>query len=151
MYQKLIHMPLLSPVAWNLVVLSKIFKLFALQVLNCWFLVFILAIHNYLIIMQNCKAPVNKFIPDFSYVLEFLWQLRRCPRFLMITLVTASVFPVFVWGPPGLLATSSCYWVGWGLRSLNAAFPWWSCLSYFALNPRQSRHSLAFFYYSIRL
>jgi hypothetical protein len=39
--------------------------------------------------------------------------------------------PVFVWGPHGLLATDSCYWVGWGLCSLNAAFPWWSCLSYF--------------------
>jgi hypothetical protein len=41
-------------------------------------------------------------------------------------------FPVFLWGPPGLLATGSCYWVGWGLCSLNAAFPWWSCLSYFS-------------------
>jgi hypothetical protein len=40
-------------------------------------------------------------------------------------------FPVFVWGPPGLLATGSFYWVGWELRSLNAAFPWWSYLSYF--------------------
>jgi hypothetical protein len=28
-------------------------------------------------------------------------------------------------------ATGSWYWVGWGLRSLNAAFPCWSCLSYF--------------------
>jgi hypothetical protein len=39
--------------------------------------------------------------------------------------------PVFVWCPPVLLATGSCYWVGWRLRSLNAAFPCWSCLSYF--------------------
>jgi hypothetical protein len=34
-------------------------------------------------------------------------------------------------GPPGLLATGSCCWVIWGFPSLNAAFPCWSCLSYF--------------------
>jgi hypothetical protein len=38
--------------------------------------------------------------------------------------------PVCVWGPPGLLATGSCYWVGWRLRSMNAAFTCWSFLSY---------------------
>jgi hypothetical protein len=38
--------------------------------------------------------------------------------------------PVFLWGPPGLLAAGACCWVGWGLRSLNAAFPCRSCLSY---------------------
>jgi hypothetical protein len=31
--------------------------------------------------------------------------------------------PVFVFGPLGLLATGSFCWVVWGLRSLNAAFP----------------------------
>jgi hypothetical protein len=41
--------------------------------------------------------------------------------------------PVFLWGPPGLLAAGACCWVGWGLRSLNAAFPCRSCLSYFML------------------
>jgi hypothetical protein len=30
-------------------------------------------------------------------------------------------------------ATGSCCWVIWGLRSLNAAFPCWSCLSYFMI------------------
>jgi hypothetical protein len=38
--------------------------------------------------------------------------------------------PFYVWGPPGLLAVGFCCWVIWGLRSLNAAFPCWSCLSY---------------------
>jgi hypothetical protein len=36
-------------------------------------------------------------------------------------------------GPPGLIAIGSCCWVIWGLRSLNAAFPCWSCLSYFVV------------------
>jgi hypothetical protein len=39
--------------------------------------------------------------------------------------------PFYVWDPPGLLAIGSCCWVIWGLRSLNAAFPCWSCSSYF--------------------
>jgi hypothetical protein len=41
-----------------------------------------------------------------------------------LELLCLMPFPVFVWGPPELLATGSCYWVGWRLRSLNAAFPW---------------------------
>jgi hypothetical protein len=32
-----------------------------------------------------------------------------------------------------LLATGSCCWVVWGLRSLNAAFLCWYCLSYIIL------------------
>jgi hypothetical protein len=39
---------------------------------------------------------------------------------------------MWVWGPPGLLAIGSCCWVIWGLRSLNTAFPCWSCFSYFS-------------------
>jgi hypothetical protein len=40
------------------------------QVLTSLSQIFILAIHNYLIIMQNCKhkASANKFIPDYSNV-----------------------------------------------------------------------------------
>jgi hypothetical protein len=46
----------------------------------------------------------------YSYVVVFLPVLCLMPCL------------IFVWGPP-LLATDACYWVGWGLRSLNAAFP----------------------------
>jgi hypothetical protein len=35
--------------------------------------------------------------------------------------------PVFVWGPPGLLATGFCYWVGLGLRSLNFVLTYLTC------------------------
>jgi hypothetical protein len=37
----------------------------------------------------------------------------------------------FIWSPLGLLAARYCCRVVWGLRSLNAAFPCWSCISYF--------------------
>jgi hypothetical protein len=85
-----------SPLALNQVVLSIISKLFAnSQILTCLFQVFILAIHNYLIIMQNCKhkARLTNLYQIFQmsrsscdnskYVLEFLWYLLLLPmRFL---------------------------------------------------------------------
>jgi hypothetical protein len=43
-----------------------------------------------------------------------------------------DMYRQFVWCPPGLRVIGSCCWVIWGLRSLNAAFPCWSCLSYFS-------------------
>jgi hypothetical protein len=51
---------------------------------------------------------------------------------LLINLPVLCLVPcsVFVWGPPGLLATEPFCWVVLGLRSLNAAFSWWSCLSH---------------------
>jgi hypothetical protein len=36
----------------------------------------------------------------------------------------------FVWDPPGMLTAGPWCLVVWGFRSLNAAFLWWSCLSY---------------------
>jgi hypothetical protein len=44
------------------------------------------------------------------------------------------ILEVILEGPPGLHATWTCYWVGWGLRSLYTAFPCWSCLSYLYFN-----------------
>jgi hypothetical protein len=35
--------------------------------------------------------------------------------------------------------TDACCWVGWGLRSLNAAFPCRSCLSYFSFEYRSNQ------------
>jgi hypothetical protein len=58
-------------------------------------------------------------------------------------------FPVFVWGPPGLLATCSCYWVGWGtafierglsLMILFIIFDWacsWTVIESASYCPRQ--------------
>jgi hypothetical protein len=49
--------------------------------------------------------------------------------------------PVFVWGPPGLLATGSCNWIVLELRSLNAAFPCWYCLLYFRLWKNKNKNN----------
>jgi hypothetical protein len=54
-------------------------------------------------------------------------------KLFLILVISLSVLclvpcPVFVWGPPGILATVSCWWVMSGLRSLNAAFHCWSCV-----------------------
>jgi hypothetical protein len=66
----------------------------------------------------------NHFIVFCEFLIKF--------KLFIILVINLSVlclvpFPVFVWGPPGLLATGSCCWVVWGLRSLNAAFPCWLC------------------------
>jgi hypothetical protein len=60
--------------------------------------------------------------------------------FFLCIIIVISLFvlclvpcPVFVCSPLGLFATSSCCLVMWGLRSLNAAFPCWFCLSYHIL------------------
>jgi hypothetical protein len=52
----------------------------------------------------------------------------------------------FFLGPPGLLVAGSSCCVVCGLRSLNAAFPCWSCLSYFI----QETQNLLFFYFSLQ-
>jgi hypothetical protein len=68
----------------------------------------------------------------------FFRHIKCCSSTLYICVVRALSLacPVFVWGPPGLLADGSCCLVIWGLRSSDAAFPCWSCLSYFTLFER---------------
>jgi hypothetical protein len=73
--------------------------------------------------------------PTFQSFICLLWipnQLQIIYHLVIgLSVLCLMPCPVFVWGPPGLLATGSCCRVVWGLRSLNAAFPWWSCLSYY--------------------
>jgi hypothetical protein len=82
----------------------------------------------------NSLSVTNYFLL-FNHLFVFFEFLISYKLFIILV-INLSVLclvpcPVFVWGPPGLLATGSCCWVVWGLRSLSAAFPCWSCLSYF--------------------
>jgi hypothetical protein len=97
------------------------------------------------------KPPLNAFLWDWYITLKCFTGEKRCKQspsplwayyyFLWIPNQLQIIYhlmingslpcPFCVWGPPGLLAVGSCCWVMWGLRSLNAAFPCWSCLSYF--------------------
>jgi hypothetical protein len=78
------------------------------------------------------RQTFNQFQPNIYYQTDITQIPKQLittnkPWTVKITTVTFNKLQ----GPPGLLPTGSCYWVGWGLRSLNAAFPCWSCLSYF--------------------
>jgi hypothetical protein len=73
----------------------------------------------------------------FNHLFVFFSSLSVTNYFFLCMILVINLpmlcflpWPVFVWGPPGLLVTGSCCWIVWGLRSLNAAFPSWSCLSY---------------------
>jgi hypothetical protein len=69
-----------------------------------------------------------KLFPFILSIICFLWipyQLQ------IIYIFSDKPVRAFVLGPSGFLATGSCCWVVWGLRSLNATFPCWPCLSYF--------------------
>jgi hypothetical protein len=66
----------------------------------------------------------------FNHLFAFFVSLSAT-YYLFKWLDCSCALSFFVWGPPGLLATGSCYWVGLGLRLLNAAFPCWSSLPYF--------------------
>jgi hypothetical protein len=103
--------------------------------------------------MRHSDLKLNIFLLTYTFLLNQISTLIRYVQFhaflttfhgnqyvidLYYTYITLThnvvvhdqPCPVFVWGPPGLLAFGSCCWVIGGLRSLNAAFPCWSCLSY---------------------
>jgi hypothetical protein len=86
--------------------------------------------HNVTDEQTNSLTQIWKYISTLSvtnYVFLYIVWVVGLP---MLCLVPC---PVSIWGPPWLLTTDSCYWVGWGSRSLNAAFPWCSWLLYFYL------------------
>jgi hypothetical protein len=71
--------------------------------------------------------PLVSLILWVYYSIIYLFSLSSW-RVIYQLVINLSVLclvpcPVFVWGPPGLLAAGSCCWVVWGLRSLSAAFP----------------------------
>jgi hypothetical protein len=76
----------------------------------------------------------------FNHLFVFFSSLSVTDYFFLCLILVVNLHmlclvpcPVFVWGPSWLLATGSCCWIVWGLRSLNAAYPCWSCLSYFTM------------------
>jgi hypothetical protein len=83
-------------------------------------------------VCQICRNNACSLcFPKFLYKLRWFSYWRLLIVSYVNTIMCLSLpCPVFVWGLPGLLATGSCCWVIWGFRSLNAAFPCWSCLSY---------------------
>jgi hypothetical protein len=84
-----------------------------------------------------CGKLVILFFFLFVFVSKYLKSTRISDPFFFINVwiicnkLCLVHFPVFVWGPSGLLGAGHCCWVVWWLRSLNAAFPCWSCLPYF--------------------
>jgi hypothetical protein len=100
--------------------------------------------------IYSCPLPCAFWLygPNLQLCICFLlvhYQLLIIYSYVVVCLPVLCLMPCpfFVWGPPGLLATDACYWVGWGLRSLNAAFPCRSCLSYFIWCRQAVRGSFA--------
>jgi hypothetical protein len=95
------------------------------------FIYFIYPLHSPGILSPSpCALWLYGHIQSFSSLLvsNYLWLFwLACPVLFLFG------------GPPGLLTTDSCdSLVGWGLRSLNAAFPCWSCLTYIIFYRRSS-------------
>jgi hypothetical protein len=71
----------------------------------------------------------NHLFVFFEFLVSYKLFIILVISLYMLYLVPVPC-PVFVLCLCGLFANDSCCWVVWGLRSLNAAFPCWSCLSY---------------------
>jgi hypothetical protein len=84
----------------------------------------------------NSLSVTNYFLL-FNHLLVFFEILISYKLFIILVIKLSVLclvpYPVFVWSPTGLLVIVSCCWVIWELRSLNAAFHCWSCLSFFSL------------------
>jgi hypothetical protein len=80
----------------------------------------------------HCGPYIKSFICFVLFHYKLLIMYSDVVVFLPVLCLVPC--PVFLWGPPGLLAAGACCLVGWGLRSLNAAFPCRSCLSYFVIS-----------------
>jgi hypothetical protein len=89
--------------------------------------------------LRNCniRLPILSYLKFLKYFIDTtrtlnLLYVRYIHLFIVIHFLTelhnytqlfARIYTFLdVWDPPRLLATGSCCWVVWGLRSLNAAF-----------------------------
>jgi hypothetical protein len=91
---------------------------------------------------ESCIVLYGPNIKSFICFLLVPYQLLINYSYVMVCLPVLCLMPcpIFLWGPPGLLAAGACCWVGWGLRSLNAAFHCRSCLSCFINYVRHFDH-----------
>jgi hypothetical protein len=78
------------------------------------------------VLPESWRGRVYKMYGNGSQVIHLF-----CKGVINLSELCLVPCPVFGWCPSELLATGSCCWVVWWLHSLNAAFPCWSCLSYF--------------------
>jgi hypothetical protein len=82
-----------------------------------------------------CGPTDRSFIVFFDLLVGYYCFFSCTFLVTSMSVLCSAPLPVSICCPPGLLVTGSCCWVVRGLRSLNAAIPYWSCLLYCMNHP----------------